>query len=275
MNPNPSFPERGPVLHLSKSRPVTDNQKILNRLALLVGLVSFGLPLVLIFGATIGGSCFRDSISHFYHAQFLGVMFTGLLFFIGGFLIAYSGTHPLETWGSSIAGVGAMGVALFPTTGSGCEPSGANEQYLSRVFAVVTNTGDKDAPYIAVEATNTDQSYFNLFGASADYHLVAAAIVFIYLGFFCLLVLRRVIPEIHGLGDTLVPTKRKRNRLYFWCGIVILACVAVLALKGPVLGDLDDWNSWNLTFWVEMLALWAFGLAWITKGRIFQRLNDL
>ena len=264
-----SLMERGPVLRISP--PHDGNQNILDRLAFLVGCVAFGLPLILIFGATAGNSCFRDSISHFYHAQFLGGFFVGLLFFIGGFLIAYSGDHWLETWGSTVAGLGAFGVALFPTSGSGCE---LPTTFLSRIFAQVTNTGDPAVPYTVSEASDQGQSFFHLFGAASDYHMVAAGLLFVYLGLYCLFVLRRVIPERHGEGSDMKASKRARNKLYFWCGVVILACVAVLALKGSVGINLAWWNAWNLTFWVELVALWAFGLAWVTKGRIFGALND-
>lgn len=268
----PNFMQRGLVLNVTPpERSGADGQKILDRLAVMVGVVAFGLPVILIIGATLGTSCFRDSISHFYHAQFLGGFFVGLLFFIGGFLIAYSGDHWMETWGSAVAGLMAMGVALFPTSGSGCESATA---YEARVFADVTNVDHAKMVYSVAESTKPGQTYFNLFGTASDWHLIAAGVVFVYLGFFCLLVLRRVIPRRHGEGSNMLRSKRNRNTLYFWCGVVILLCVAVLALKKPVLGDLTRWNSYNLTFWVELMALWAFGLAWVTKGRIFKTLND-
>ena len=270
MTPKPNLTQRGLVLKVTPPVRSEGEQKLLDRLALLVGGVAFGLPVILIVGATLGGSCFRDSISHFYHAQFLGGFFVGLLFFIGGFLIAYSGSHWLETWGSTVAGLCAMGVALFPTSDSGCE---LKEIFLSRVFAEVTNV-TPPPPYSVAEAVGQGQGFFELFGAASGYHMFAAGVVFVYLGLFSIVVLRRVIPDVHGEGETMKETKRRRNSLYFWCGVVILLCVAVLALKGKALGDLKTWNAYNLTFWVELVALWAFALAWVTKGRLFEKLND-
>ena len=49
--------------------------------------------LLLVFGIIGYGYMlsFRQSISHYYYAQFLGTLFVGMLVFIGGFLIAYTG----------------------------------------------------------------------------------------------------------------------------------------------------------------------------------------
>ncbi|GAA6136742.1 DUF998 domain-containing protein [Arenicella sp. 4NH20-0111] len=270
MSKKPNFMERGLVVQPNSKNLAPENQKVLDRLAALVGFVAISLPLIMIIGGTVGGSCFRDSISHFYHAQFLGGFFVGLLFFIGGFLLAYSGDHWMETIGSTIAGLGAFGVALFPTAGAGCE---AQTSFLSRVFVNVSNKADNGV--YEVTAVEQGQRYFELFGAASEYHMIGAGIVFIYLGLFCIIVLRRVIPEKHGAGTNMVSTKRARNAVYFWCGVIILFSVAVLGLKGRVFDDdLVWWNSLNLTFWVELVALWAFGFAWIIKGRIFARLND-
>lgn len=261
-----SLLETGPVLEPSPKVPQTDTE-VLNRLAFLVGCVAVGLPLILAGGALVGGSCFRDSISHFYYAQFLGAVFVGLVFFIGGFLLAYSGDHPLEDHGSTIAGLGAFVLAALPTQDSGCE---SLQSFLSRVFVVVTNGN----PPTVAEAPG--QGFFNLFDTASDWHMIAAAIVFVYLGLFCLVVLKRILPDRHMRDGRLIESKRRRNRLYSYCGIVILACVAVLVLKGRLGGDdfLTWWNQWNLTFAVETIALWAFGLAWFTKGRAIRSLND-
>ena len=259
-----TFLETGPTGFFQPDADQRTDTDLLNRLALMVGLVAFGLPLVLAFGGTVGGSCFRDSISHFYYAHFLGPIFVGLLFFIGGFLIAYTGESFWESVGSNLAGLGAFVVAAIPTHGSGCE---MEQTFLSRVFVNVTaGTPDAVAPI-------DGRGFFNLFGAASDYHALAAGVLFVYLGVYCLVVLKRIVPQRHIQNGALLESKRKRNRWYSYCGLVILACVAVLGLKSRLV-DLDSWNAANLTFFIEAVALWAFGLAWFIKGRWFESLND-
>jgi hypothetical protein len=246
--------------------PLKTDSVLQMRLAFLVGLVAFGLPIFLAGGAVFGGSCFRDSISHFYYAQFLGAIFVGCLIFIGGFLIAYTGDHPLEDLGSLIAGIGACFVAVFPTSGSGCEEP---VSFKSRIFADVNQTPPPD-----LSAPDPD-AFFTLFSSAPHLHAWAAGILFIYLGLYCLFVLRRVVPERHKKDGQMIPTKRRRNTRYAWCGITILACVLVLgivAFSGE--GSQSGWKSYNMTFFVETIALWAFGLAWFTKGRAFPSLRD-
>jgi hypothetical protein len=35
---------------------------------------------------------------------------------------------------------------------------------------------------------------------------------------------------------------------------------------------LNLWDFYNLTFWFESLALWAFGVSWMLKGRFLDKL---
>lgn len=255
----------GPVLQ--SNRQIATDTAILNRMAVLVGLVAFGLPVILWIGGNTPASCMRDSLSHFYYAPFLGGIFVGLLFFIGGFLIAYSGDTGLEDWGSNIAGLCAFGVALFPTANSGC----GDVDFVSRVFvSVMTQNGEHHLDAI------TNGGLFQLFGAASEWHKKAAAIVFIYLGLFCIVVLKRIIPDQHyDAAGNIIATKARRNGYYTYCGITIFVCVAALGLKQKLsVAHLQWWDSHDLTFYFESLALWAFGLAWFIKGRLFNRLND-
>ena len=233
------------------------------RLAKLVGFVAFALPIMLMLGAA-NGSCMRDSISHFYFAQFLGPIFVGMLSFIGGFLIAYRGEHWLENRGATLAGLGAFGVAVLPTTEPGCEMAAGR---LFRTFATL----DENGLPIIVEGHNA----FELFSRVHHLHTIAAALVSGFLALFILVVLRRVVPERHEQDGQIIPTKRKRNVLYSLCGGTILLCIALLGAKQMASeAFLAKWNTLNLTFVFEEIALWAFGIAWLAKGRQFEELND-
>ena len=72
------------------SDPEGEQQYVLDQqfLAFLVGAVALGLPFAMLVGAGIG-TCFYDSISHFYYSQFFGDLLVSALVFIGTFLVAY------------------------------------------------------------------------------------------------------------------------------------------------------------------------------------------
>lgn len=147
------------------------------RLAKLVGFVALGLPLVLLLTPVFGG-CHRDSISHHYYEPLFGPVFVGMLCFIGGFLIAFRGEHWAENWGATLAGLGAFGVAVWPATDHGCEKIVGKT---SRVFMQMNGEGN------LVPVPGGDP--FHLFSGVADLHMIAAGIVFGFLGLYVLFVL--------------------------------------------------------------------------------------
>jgi hypothetical protein len=95
-------------------------------------------------------------------------------------------------------------------------------------------------------------------------HLGSAAALFTVLAFFSLFLFTK-----GRAGATPSPEKRMRNRIYVVCGGIMLGAVAGIALVstlgGPGLVRL------NPVFWLESLALWAFGFSWFVKGRTFWR----
>ena len=58
-------------------------------------------------------------------------------------------------------------------------------------------------------------------------------------------------------GD-MVPAKIKRNKVYRVCGIVIFAAIAGMIATAFL--------PFNLTFILESIVLWAFGVSWLVKG---------
>jgi len=249
-----------------------DESQILKRMTFLVGLVALCLPIILAIGAgwnTQDGTCFRTSISHFYYAPFLGPVFVGSLVFIGGFLIAYTGEHPVEDKWSSVAGIGACFVALFPTVGSGCETS---KVMVARILVEYSQGSGAGVGPEIIALPGGD--YFELFEKAPALHVIAAAIVFSYLAIYCLIVMKRVIPDRHQIESVMIPSKRRRNILYSLCGITILTCIAILGAESFSILRIEHWDDFKLTFVFETIALWAFGIAWFAKARVFRRLND-
>lgn len=94
-------------------------------------------------------------------------------------------------------------------------------------------------------------------------HLGCAAALFLVLSYFSLF--------LFTLSSKTDPggMKRKRNVVYRVCGYIMLFCISflflwflLLAERFPNLAFLDP------VFWLETLALWAFGISWLTKGEM-------
>jgi len=91
-------------------------------------------------------------------------------------------------------------------------------------------------------------------------HLIFAASLFITLAYFSMVLFTK--------SDGKMTTRKKtRNKIYKSCGWIMLACIALilvykLFLQHTVIAALQP------TFWLETFALWAFGVSWMTKGKL-------
>ncbi|SDD65400.1 DUF998 domain-containing protein [Actinokineospora iranica] len=189
-----------------------------------IGLVGLALPVVLIVGKElVQGGGLLNSISGYYYSDMRDV-YVGSLCAIGVFLLSYRGYDWLDDVAANVAGVAAIGVALFPTTPAG-DPSAADK-------------------------------------AIGVAHIVFAAVFFLTLAYFCLVLFRK--------SDKARPTRRKvqRNQVYLVAGLVILVCLAGIVVAGRFLDD-----SLHPVLWLESGATLAFGFAWLTKGEAI--LGDL
>lgn len=93
-----------------------------------------------------------------------------------------------------------------------------------------------------------------------DVHWTLAALLFLTLAFFCLALFTKTSPYKQP-----TPQKLKRNRVYRACGWIILVSILLVpvtkiaAIKALV-------GSCHPIFWLEGIAVEAFGVAWLTKG---------
>jgi hypothetical protein len=90
-------------------------------------------------------------------------------------------------------------------------------------------------------------------------HLVSAILFFLILAAFSLLLFTKT-----EKGKKPAGRKKKRNRIYTACGIVMLVSLASIAVFKFWLQA--DHPEWRLVFWGETAALVAFGISWLTKG---------
>lgn len=101
---------------------------------------------------------------------------------------------------------------------------------------------------------------------SSKIHGIAAVTLFLILAYFCFGPFR---DGTKGKGGK----KGLRARLYFVCGCVMVACM-LAGLIGKLVLSCEQMAAWNVIYWVEAVALVAFGVAWIVAGKVVPGLVD-
>lgn len=96
-------------------------------------------------------------------------------------------------------------------------------------------------------------------------HLLCAALFFTILTIFSLFLFTKT----GGSRKQQTPEKKKRNIVFVLCGIIMLLCiVSILSyfvwFKENNPCDTDT----HPVFWFESIALFFFGISWITKGEL-------
>ena len=96
-------------------------------------------------------------------------------------------------------------------------------------------------------------------------HVVFASSLLLTLAFFCL----RQFPQSDLPPSLRTARKQQRNKLYYFFGWTIVACI-VLSFLTRV-----NWNGSPLwyrgLFWFESIAVVSFGIAWLIKSQSFLR----
>lgn len=154
-------------------------------------------------------------------------VFVGTLCAMGIFLFCYRGHDRVEDWTANIGCVCALGVALCPLDEN-------SDLLLQRSMA----------------------GYL---------HTLAGGAFFLILAFYSLYHFPSSKP---GKAEP-EPHVQQRNLVYRTSGIVIL--LAMLAMGAYLFVLPADWrkvcDDFNVLFWLEWIALWAFAAAWLIKGR--------
>ena len=121
-------------LVLSNHEHATDTYLYLRRG---MGVIGLAFPFVLwLGGAVLFDRALQTSMSAYYHTPLRDV-FVGVLCTIGVFLFLYKGQTPREDLALNIAGVAAVGIALFPMSPAGDCVADAGGFSPHGVFAVV------------------------------------------------------------------------------------------------------------------------------------------
>ncbi len=205
----------------------------------LIGWLGIGLPFVMVIGAAIV-NC-RDiepSISDYYHTGMRNIL-VGILCAVALFMFAYKGPEKIDSYLGNAACIFALGIAFFPTY-------------------VVSSSCTTDC-------SNNCSAYANWI---SDMHFISAFLFFVVLIVFSLFLFTRS-NQPKSLQSV---QKRKRNTVYHWCGYIMIVCVVLLALYFFIFKEkYPQLIEYNTVFWLESVALWAFGTSWLVKGQLVMK----
>lgn len=209
-----------------------------NTLRKLIGFSGILLPVLLyvFLLIDIGYAKPLESISHYYFTRVAGI-FVITVSLLAIFLIIYKGKEPIDFILSTIAGVSALLLLLFPT--SNIDP--ASESFQTSV-------------------TTLKPSDFRVI-----FHYITSSIFLVSLACMALFVFTK-----SDKPSALRTSQKKiRNAIYRICGIVMFLALVIAFLweffiktNFPIFGD-------SLTFWMETIAVECFGFSWLIKAEVF------
>lgn len=237
----------------------TEQQKVISYLTMskTIGWLGILLPFILILGnlffnklnllnnkylvsdgsqVYVPSSSLKASISHYYYTS-VGPLFIGAMFAVALFLFAYKGYEKRknefgfsDNFMTNFAAICAVGLVIFPTS--------ANE-FKDNVLIFLSS------PIVG------------------GIHLIFAFLFFITLAFMSIINFRRT-HEINVYG------KQKEHKIYKISGITMLVCLVFIVIYGIFFEHLKiEWlRRLKPIFTLETIALIAFGISWLTKGKV-------
>ncbi len=195
-----------------------------------VGILGISFPVIVVVGSVVFGGCegIQSSISCYYHTNMRNI-FVGILCAIALFLFAYKGYDKRDAIAGNLACIFALGVAFFPT--SVAEPI---------------------IPCIPYPFENHIIS---------SIHFISAGGFFLVIAYFSIFLFTKK-------DQNPTKMKLKRNKLYRICGYIILGCILLIAVYSNCqrFNCCQGLQKYDPIFWLESMALWAFGISWLTKG---------
>lgn len=208
-----------------------------------IGVLGILFPFILALGNYYFFDCHTllPTISDYFHTKMMTI-FVAILSMISIFLWTYRGPKGADRHWATIAAVFCLGVALFPND-------------------------VKDV----VKQCNGFDTY-----ACNTLHLICAIGMFLILAYFSLFLFTKTDQNLSDQTIKRHKLKYKRNIIYKSCGYVIILAIT-LSVIGYVLSKNGVALPSTYLFWMESLALFAFGISWVTKGNWFiygDRQND-
>jgi hypothetical protein len=195
-----------------------------------IGWVGLLMPIVVKLGAYLfQGIATTGSISAYYYTGMRDV-FVLTLVLVGALLACYRTPDRQDTWVGGVAGLSAIGIALFPM----------DPEFAAQVIA---------------RFPETEHGRCYVIRGILGYHMLFVGIFFA--AAFYLVTFR------FSALTAAVPTRQKlvRNQVYRVCGAAMLLAFVAIGLLA--------WrNDGESIFWPESVAVIAFATAWLVKGQI-------
>ncbi|WP_298351779.1 hypothetical protein [Runella sp.] len=226
-----------------KTNPETKVSAEQDTLRIVVGILGVLLPIVLWISLAIV-SCYTkplESISHYFYTRVSSV-FVITMSLLAVFLIIYKGKRRRDFLLSLIAGIAALLAVFFPTTN--LAPRCCHPDYLYSI------------------------TYIDPEKIWETFHFASAGV---FLGCLAIMSIWRF-PAKDSSDEH--PIKRDRV-LYVVCGIIMLVAMLIIFLgSNGIIFDKRDFEYPNAgTFWLESVAVWAFGYSWLLKAGFFSKLK--
>jgi len=129
----------------------------------------------------------------------------------------------------------------------------------TKVDDVVGNVTGIFAVLVALVPTDPGHGNATLIGTL---HFICAALFFCGLIYFSLFLFTKTNPSAD-----VTRRKKQRNVVYKVCGYTMAACILLIAVYYLLPDETaDPFKSSNPIYWLEAIAVVAFGISWLTKG---------
>jgi hypothetical protein len=228
----------------------------------MIGLIALILPIVIPIGRLIlDGHCrsLEGSISAYYHTGVRDV-FVGMLCALAFAFFAYKGYDDRSVINDRAVGRAAaiftLGVAFFPTSIDKFEATECIAEFDNKIFSKI--------------------------------HYISASLLFLSLAYFCFFLFTKSKNGNYWNKKDRMNfelEKLKKNKIYVWCGSIIIFCMLCVAIYA-LLSHLSNNYQWektliiikrlrenNLVFWLELIMIWSFAIAWLFKSDLADKLK--
>jgi len=198
----------------------------------MVGILAIGLPFIIVLGGLVEtGSIIQGSLSSYYYTNMRDFL-VGLIFAVAIFLISYKGYELIDDIVTNLSGVFALGIIAYPTS-----------MFSNQVVRVgVFQTPDDVSQYI---------------------HLVFSILFLLSLAFNSIFLFTR-----HSGNPS--REKKKRNKIYASCGIVMV--LSVIGMVTYIVFYSHTFLAKGRPVLIfETIALISFGVSWLVKGHTLFR----